>query len=257
MQVTRVLLLANTKLNALMKTIQFFLYAFLLTTLLVSCKTTTILTSKFESETIGSLPAKNLPGEPTGDEITYSTELQPRIKVTASATAGQKALTFTEINTPGLTAHNQFVSFKGISTDFTQPMWFFFTGTHSGSGERLTIDITDGSAAMITRLFLTDVGQLSMMTNFTGGEQVLGNIPAGVSHTIIVSLNLSTKKFNLTVLKSGGNITVENRPVLLDNVLAYANPARPSVHFRWDDGASDTRKYVLEEVFITRKKPNM
>ncbi|GGH44512.1 hypothetical protein GCM10007423_42750 [Dyadobacter endophyticus] len=257
MQVIRVLLLANTKLNALMKTIQFFLHALLLTTLLASCKTTTILTSKFESETIGSLPAKNLPGDPTGDEITYSTELQPRIKVTASATAGQKSLTFTEINTPGLTAHNQFLSFKGISTDFTQTLWFMFTATHSGSGERMLIDVTDGSAGMITRMFITETGQLSMMTNFSGGEQVLGNIPTGVSHTIIVTLNLSSKKFNLTVLKSGGNITLTDRPVLIDNVLAYANPAQPSLHFRWDDGASATRKYVLEEVLITRKKPDM
>jgi hypothetical protein len=240
-----------------MKTFRLLLCALLSASLFTACKTTAILTAKFESETVGSLPTKNIPGDPAGDAIEYSTELQPRIKVTNSATAGQKAVTFTEINTPGLTAHNQFLSFRGISTDFTQPMWFIFAGTHSGSGERLTIDITDGSAAMITRMFITDSGQLSMMTNFTGGEQVLGNIPAGVSHTFFVTLNLSTKKFNLTVLKSGGNITVSDRPVLLDNILAYANPARPMLSFRWDDGASATRKYVLEEVMITRKKPDM
>ncbi|WP_019940633.1 hypothetical protein [Dyadobacter beijingensis] len=240
-----------------MKTFRLLLFAMLPVSLFTSCKTTAILTAKFESETVGSLPAKNIPGDPADDAIEYSTELQPRIKVTNSATAGQKAVTFSEINTPGLTAHNQFLSFKGISTDFTQPMWFIFVATHSGSGERLTIDITDGSAAMITRMFITDSGQLSMMTNFTGGEQVLGNIPAGVQHTIFVTLNLSERKFNLTVLKSGGNITVSDRPVLLDNILAYANPARPMLSFRWDDGASDTRKYVLEEVMITRKKPEM
>jgi len=240
-----------------MKTFQLFLYSLLSVSLFTSCKTTAILTANFESETVGSLPTKNIPGDPSGDAIDYSVELQPRIRVSNSATAGRKALTFTEIDTPGLTAHNQFLSFQGISTDFTQPMWFFFTGTHSGSGERLTIDITDGSAGMITRMFLTEAGQLSMMTNFTGGEQLLGNIPAGVSHTIIVTLNLSTRKFNLTVLKSGGNITLTDRPVLLDNVLAYANPARPSVHFRWDDGASASRKYVLEDVNISRKKPEM
>lgn len=240
-----------------MKTFRLLLFALVPVSFFTSCKTTAILTSSFESETVGSLPAKNIPGDPAGDAIDYGTELQPRIKVTNSATAGRKALTFTEINTPGLTAHNQFLSFKGISTDFTQTLWFYYTATHSGSGERLLIDITDGSAAMIARLFLTDAGQLSMMTDFKGGEQVLGNIPAGVSHTLVVTLNLSNRKFNLTVLKSGGNITASDRPVLLDNILAYANPARPMLSFRWEDGASATRKYVLEDVHINRKKPDL
>lgn len=240
-----------------MKTIQLFLNALLLTTLFASCKTTAILTSKFEGETVGSLPAKNIPGDPAGDEITYSTELQPRIKVTASTHAGQKAVTFSEINTPGLTAHNQFLGFKGISTDFTEPLWFFFNATHSGSGERIMIEIADGSAGVITRMYISQSGQLSLMTAFPGTEEVVGNIPPGVSHTILVSLNLSTRKFNLTVLKTGGNITLTDRAVLVDNILAYANPARPSIYFRWEDGASADRKYVIEEVFITRKKPEM
>lgn len=239
-----------------MKTFRLFLFALSSLSLFTSCRTTAILTSNFESETIGSLPAKDIPGDPVGDAIDYGTELQPRIKVTSSATAGRKALTFTEIATPGLTAHNQFLSFTGKSTDFTQTIWFYFTAVHSGSGERLVIDITDGSAAMIARLFLTAGGQLSMMSDFKGGEQVLGTIPAGVSHTLVVTLSLSNRKFNLTVLKSGGNITASDKPVLLD-ILTYANPARPMLSFRWEDGASDTRKYVLEDVYITRKRPDL
>lgn len=238
-----------------MKTFRFFLYSLLSVTLFTSCKTTAILTSKFESETVGSLPAKNIPGDPAGDEITYSTELQPRIKVTASTNAGQKAVTFSEINTSGLTAHNQFLGFKGISTDFTQPLWFFFNATHSGSGERLLIEVADGSAGIITRMYIDQSGQLSLVNALPGTEEVVGNIPPGVSHTIIVSLNLSTKKFNLSVLKTGGNITLTDRPVLIGDILAYANPARPSIYFRWENGASETRKYVIEEVFISRKKP--
>ncbi len=119
------------------------------------------------------------------------------------------------------------------------------------------IEIADGSAGVITRMHLDQGGQLSLVTAFPGTEEVIGNIPPGVSHTIMVSLNLSTKKFNLTVFKSGGNITVTDRPVLVDNILAYANPANPSIYFRWGDGASADRKYVIEEVFITRKKPAM
>lgn len=240
-----------------MKTFQLFLYSSLLVSLFSSCKTTAILSANFESDAVGSLPAKNIPGDPPGDEIQYGAELEPRLKVSASTSAGEKALTFSEINTPGLTAHNQFVNFKGISSNFTEPIWFFFTGKHSGSGERIMFDFTDGTAKIITRLYLDQSGQLSMLTAFPGTEQVVGNIPAGVAHTLFISLNMSEGKFNLTVLKSGGNITVTDRPVLLGNPLSYSNPANPSISARWDDGASDTRKYVFESVSITRKKPAM
>lgn len=238
-----------------MKRFQIILFPLLIGASIMSCKTSAILTSNFESETIGNLPAKNIPGDPAGDAIDYSSELEPRIKVTASASAGEKALTFSEISTPGLTAHNQFLTFKGISTDFTQPMWFLFTATHSGTGERIMIDITDGSAGLISRMYIDQNGNLSLVTALPGTEQAVGNIGPGVLHTIIVSLNLAQKKYNVTVLKSGGNITLTDKTILVDNILAYANPARPSLHFRFESGASPSRKYVLESVSITKKKP--
>jgi hypothetical protein len=248
--VQELLLLSYIKLNASMKTFRLFLYSLPLLSLFSSCKTTAILSSNFESETVGSLPTKNIPGDPSGDEIEYSSELAPRLKVSASSSPGEKALTFSEINTPGLTAHNQFLNFKGISSNFTEPIWFLFSGKHSGSGDRIMFDFTDGTAKVIT-------GQLSILTAFPATEHVVGNIPAGVMHTLVISLNMGQGKFNLTVLKSGGNITLTDQPVLLGNPLSYSNPANPSISTRWDSGASETRKYVFESVSITRKKPAM
>ncbi len=245
------------KLNAPMKTFRLFLCSSLLVSLFSSCRTTAILTANFESETVGSLPTKDIPGGPAGDEIQYSAELEPRLKVSASSYPGEKALTFSEINTPGLTAHNQHVNFKGISTSFSQPVWFLFSGKHSGSGDRITFDFTDGAARVITRLHLDQAGQLSIVTEFPGTEQLVGNIPADVAHTLVISLNMSEAKFNLTVLKSGGNITLTDQPLLQGSPLDYASPANPSISTRWDDGASATRKYVFESVSITRKRPSM
>lgn len=238
-----------------MKTIQLFLCVSLLVSGFTSCKTSSILSSKFESETIGSLPQKDIPGAPSGDEITYSTELQPRIKVTASSFAGQKAVTFSEADASGLTAHNQFLAFRGISTNFSEPLWFVFNGSHSGKGERLLIEIADGSAGMITRMFLDENGRLSQMKGFTGADEVIGTIPPGTSHTFIVNVDMNAKKFNLSVLQQSGNILIKDQPLLLGNPLSYANPAHPTIAFRWEDGNSPSRKYVIEEVFISRKKP--
>ena len=90
--------------------------------LFASCKSTAILSANFESDAVGGLPVKNLPGNPVGDSVNCDPVLQPRIKIVASGS--EKALSFTQVNTPDLTAHNQFISFKGIPTGFAKPMWF-------------------------------------------------------------------------------------------------------------------------------------
>lgn len=223
---------------------------------LTSCKTTAILTETFESEVIGGLPVMNIPGAPSGDQVIYEPVLVPRIKVTASSnSAGQKALTFSQAVTTGLTAHNQFLSFIGISTNFTQPLWFFYTATIFGDGADLMMDITDGSAGLIARMYISNSGDVSLVRNLPGTTDIIGNIALGTIHTVIVALDMNKKTYNLSIIKTGGNIIVKDRPILIDNPLAYANPAHPQISFRFDASNFETRKYVIESVNISRKQP--
>ena len=60
-----------------------------------SCKSSKILKATFEGDPINGLPAKNLPGDPSGDVIDYHDAIQPRLKVQNSTIAGAKALIFT------------------------------------------------------------------------------------------------------------------------------------------------------------------
>ena len=60
-----------------------------------SCKSSKILTATFEGDPVNGLPAKNLPGDPSGDAIEYHDAIQPRLKVQNSTIAGSKALNFT------------------------------------------------------------------------------------------------------------------------------------------------------------------
>jgi len=238
-----------------MKTLQNCLLLCLAGMASLSCTTTAILSSNFESYAVETLPAPNLPGDPSGDEITYVTQLQPRIRIVNSVNAGQKALRFSQVSAPGLTAHNQWLGFKGISTNLTQPLWFYFTATHSGTGGKLTIDVSDGVANLFARLMILSNGDVIVVRGFPSNEELVGNIQPDLLHTIIFTLNLNTGKYNLSILKSGGNILVNDIPVLAENVLSYANPSRPAIGFRFEDGSSETRKYVLEEININKKQP--
>ncbi|MCF0054167.1 hypothetical protein [Dyadobacter sp. CY356] len=224
---------------------------------ITSCKTTAVLTETFESDVVGSLPVMNISGAPAGDEVVYEPVLTPRLKVTTSTnSAGQKALTFSQAAATGLTAHNQFLSFRGISTNFTKPLWFSFIGTLSGSGSDLMIDIADGSAGLIARMYFRNNGDVELERSLAGTPaELIGNIPLGTIHTIVFTLDMNKKSFNLTIFKSVGNIIVKDHPLLLENPLAYANPANPQISFRFDEANYDTRKYVIESVSISRKQP--
>ncbi|GAB3255057.1 hypothetical protein GCM10027347_15860 [Larkinella harenae] len=225
-----------------------------------ACQSTYILRSDFESDAINALPNKTLPGDPAGDAIAYSSQLEPRLKVVASATAGQKALRFTQADAPGLTASNQWLSFQGISTNFAQTVWFYYTATQENTfGGDILVDITDGSAGMIARMTIKANGDVTLLRNLTTQQQdLIGTIPEGISHTVVFTVNLSSNTYNVTVLKSAGSaITVTDKTVLLGTGVSYANPARPTMSLRYQDGNSDARRYTIEAVTISRKKPNM
>lgn len=228
----------------------------LLSCVLTSCKTTAILTETFESEVIGGLPVMNIPGAPSGDQIIYEPPLSPRIKVTTSTnSSGQKALTFSQAVASGLNEHNQFLSFRGISSDFTQPLWFYYTATMLGSGSDLMMEIADGSAGLIARMYISNTGDVTLVRSLSGTSDLIGNIALGTIHTVIVALDMNKKTYNLSIIKTGGNIAVKDRPVLIDNPLAYANPAHSQISFRFDASTFETRKYVIESVNINRKQP--
>jgi hypothetical protein len=235
-----------------MKGFQIYALSLFVSSFFMSCRTTAILSANFESYTVGTLPAHNLPGDPVGDEITYSTELEPRIRIVASGS--NKALNFSQAVASDLTAHNQFIGFKGISTNLAEPLWFLFTAVHSGNGGALTIDIADGAAGLIARMFISQSGNVSVIRSLPGEEQNIGNVPPDVSHTCVFSLNMAEGKYNLTIIKSGGNLTATDLPVLAAP-LEYANPARPTIYMRYDNGDAPDRKYVLEAVSISRKAP--
>ena len=87
-----------------------------------SCKSSKILEATFEGDSVNGLPAKNLPGDPSGDAIGYHDDIQTRLKVQNSTISGSKALiyTFTPVTNPNNppTLSQQYLSFKGSSKNF-------------------------------------------------------------------------------------------------------------------------------------------
>src|SRR5919199_1240567 len=113
-----------------MKPLYVLFTAGLLSLCLTSCRTTSLLTATFESDALGALPTKPLPGNPVGDSVVYQSVSNSRLRVQNSPiTTGQKALFYSQAPLTGsVTAFNQWLSFKGIRSDYNQTIWFHWTG---------------------------------------------------------------------------------------------------------------------------------
>jgi hypothetical protein len=228
----------------------------LLTSIAILSGCTSLLTAKFESDTIGSLPNKTLPGNPTGDEISFATEIENQLEVIATPAASAKSVEYRGNPPAGsISGHNAWISFKAKSSNFVNPVTFVWSGRIASlTSESLSIDLSDGSGVVAARIRIEDNGTVILVTDIAANTGIdIGTIPDDVVHTFVVTVILSSGIYNVSVLKSGGNLERQNVPLLTSNIAAYHNPARPTASFKYS-GYISSNHYILDEVFIRRKK---
>ncbi|MBL7737339.1 MAG: hypothetical protein JNL51_17910 [Chitinophagaceae bacterium] len=224
--------------------------------LFISCKSSNILSANFEADAIGQPPATNLSGAPDGDVIQFNPGLIPQLKVQNSIAAGEKALHL--MNFPvNLGPHNRWIGFRSIGTNLASTIWFMYTAKNTNPSGNVMIDIADGAGCLMTRMRIHSNGEVrlakNLMDNYT---DLIGNIGQN-KHTVIFTTSPSTLKYNVTILQTGGEaITAENKPMITENALEFANPAHPSISFSHASTGSGDHHYVIESVTISKKKPN-
>lgn len=250
-----------------MKTSAFrFFVGILLTTLLPACKTTQILRETFSADVVGNQPLKNIPGDPAGDSVSYnSSVLGPRLSIAqldVTNKPDKKGLVFSEAAISGATAFNQWLSFKGVAVDYTQPIWLSWSAKQRNARGDLLIDIMGAQGLWVGRFYIRQNGQLERVTNVaTGsGSDVLGLLDPTKFHSVIISLQPAARKYNITIFGVAGQASVTRQNIA---VLNEPNPnagmlstGKPSISFRYqNESFSTSPAYIFESVNITRKQP--
>mgnify|MGYP005811923299 CR=1 FL=1 len=238
-----------------MKTLSLWISSAVICCAITSCKTTTLLTASFEADAVGSSPNKTLPGDPTGDELVYVTEMEPRLKVQSSTIAGSKALHFSLAPIANISGHQKGISFKGKSTSLSQTVWFIFSGQNTNATNDVYMDVSDGSGHAMLRMTIRPNGDVALTNDLTyTTADVIGNVGSQV-HTVIFTTSPGALKYNVTIIKeTGPAITEENRNMLTTNATEFLNPARPTISFS-NQGTSGAQIYAIGNVSITKKKP--
>ena len=224
--------------------------------LISSC--TSILSAKFESDTVGNLPNKTLPGNPSGDEITFISEINGQLEVVASSASGSsKALRYRGNSISStVSGHSAWLGFKAKSSNFAKPVTFVWSARRDfpSSGANLIVDISDGSAVLAARIKISHDGTVRLISDLVSGAGTdIGTLPNNEQHTVTVTVDLSKGSYNIGILKSSGNLNQSNVPLITSNIASFHNPARPTVSFKYDNYISSFT-YTIDEVFINRKK---
>lgn len=236
--------------------LNFISIAGLLAILLLS-NCSSLLTAKFESDPIGSDPDKTLPGNPTGDEITYANEISNQLEIIVTpGKPSEKSLSINNVAPTGsISGHSDWLGFKSKSTNFSNPITFTWTGvqTFLSSAPYLLVDISDGSGVVAARLKFQGNGDVILVDDIVSGNGLnVGSINSGERYSVLLTVRLADKKYNISILKPSGDIVVNNHTILTDDITIYHNPARPTVSFKFQNGTS-ANKFVADEVFISRK----
>lgn len=235
--------------------------------LIAACRSTALLTATFEDDTVGALPAHALPGPPAGDSLSYHPVVNPRLRVQASTTtSGTKALVYSQaLLGSDATAHNQWISFKGIRSDYTQTIWYYWTARQGAVGGNLIIDVNGTQSLWVTRLKISGSGRVSLVQDVgdRNRDTFLGTLNRQQAHSFIITLNPMARTFNLSIFgttEGGGRIQRLNIPVLSGTDPSRDFDAqRHSISFEYDiydSGANPAATYEIESVNINRRQPD-
>lgn len=239
-----------------MKSIYHFSIITLVSLSVFSCKTTSILRTNFNTSAIGSTPAHDLPGDPSGDRVDFHDALAPGLKIREWNTSGKKGLEYSSVNTGDISGHYTWLSFRGISTNFAETIWYIYSAKYNSTSGDILTDLTDGSGTPIARMRITSSGSVSLTSGDWTTSRVIGNIPPGAVHSVIFTVLASQLKYNLLITSPGSDaIRVTNEPMMTTSALNFHNPANPSIAFQHGDRSGQGSKYTIESISISRNDP--
>ena len=223
---------------------------------LCSCNSTMILNTNFDAEVLGNSPAHDISGDPSGDFIGYIPDLSPALKIVNWTGGDGKALEFISKYLPDISGHNTWLNFQGASTNFAETIWYMYGAKHDGNSGIVYIDLSDGAGTMIARMSILANGTARLHNRDWITSRNIGVIPPNVSHTVIFTVSVTNRNFNLLIVGNGmEQIQISNEPLFTSNILDFHNPANPQLSVNFDQAGENTRSFEMKYLTISRKEP--
>lgn len=228
--------------------------------LLTSGCGTQVLRANFDSDPLGGLPLASPPGDPVGDSVwlgTLVSSIEPHavIIISDGAISGQ-SLRYSNADIPGLVREVRFYS-KELGS--RRPKYW---AAWSGRIE----DVTDSTSPLIIHFGNFTIGYASFKIQSGklwvrrtpergSGYEPVGDLAAETVHTVVVMIDDQTETFNIAIFpRRGRTLNVVSRPLESRSIFTER---RLNIQLRFDGGSNSGASYVIDDIIITEKEPDM
>lgn len=221
-----------------------------------------LLFNYFKSDPLNGKPLKNIPGDPTGDALTYIAAVEPSLKIVAYPNAFLgKGLEFSskQIDVSSGEASTKWLSFEGAPTsNYRASIIYQVFGKFNNFAEQLMVDITNGQAGVFTRLVIMPDGTVTALESFNPNinPMVICRLKPNVDYfcSIVVDMKSNSNQIGfIGPLTVGGeehfNVHKSLKP-MFDQLADVPGPIKPSISFQWDKATSGASKFTFGGVEI-------
>jgi hypothetical protein len=218
---------------------------------LSGCASGTLLSAKFDADSVGSAPNKSLPGSPAGDEIYLAdpSNASNQVRVVNSGALASKSLRYSNVNMP---VNSRYVGFLSKQTALPanqkfRAIWVARPNL-DGSGSALDVWLGDSHFKSLAALRL-DAGQVLLRTSNAPQYESIGSFSETENHTVIITVDKQTQQYSIVMMP--GSVLSGWRPVLNADAL---NTERPTLYLHFGENASSSRNYVIDNIAIEKVK---
>lgn len=218
--------------------------------LLTGCGTP-ILRANFDTNTLGTHPPPELPGDPVGDSFYLSSPSSgSAVVVTAPAGLSGRSLRY-QHTAPQ--SYSRFLGFGGKEVSASSLQYWAVWNAIPQLTPNVPLDVWMGNGhfeSFGTIRFLNN--QVLVATDNRGSFTPVGNFTNGRVHTVVVKVDKPSGTYRISVLGGEAPVNTGTRPVLTPAALSTT---RPYVYLWFGSDGVSASTYTVDNVLITEACP--
>lgn len=230
---------------------------------LCGCSPTILLYDDFNSDPVGSVPTKDIPGSPAGDLVEYASNVGQRLKIISfEAVNSHKGLEFNSKQLDDGSFGNNYLGFKGVQTgDFSKQIRCSLVGKFDNFRDELLLSISNNAGLEFSRIIVHADGTLVVAgtkDEQANGGKVFCTLQPNVNYLFSFTVDMKNKLFYIAIL---GDLTVNGQPksnlnqktTLINNPLEdVQEPITPTIAFQWHMAANQS-KFTMTGIEIRQQ----
>lgn len=218
--------------------------------LLTGCGTP-ILRANFDTNTLGTHPPPELPGDPVGDSF-YLSSPSSGSAVVVAAPAGLSGRSLRYQHTAPQ-SYSRFLGLGGKEVSASSLQYWAVWSAIPQLTPNVPLDVWMGNGhfeSFGTIRLLNN--QVLVATDNRGGFTPVGNFTNGRVHTVVVKVDKPSGTYRISVLGGDAPVNTGTRPVLTPAALSTT---RPYVYLWFGSDGVSASTYTVDNVLITEACP--